>query len=219
MDGEAQFHRETHRAQHPDGVFPIALLRIADEPQDAGLMIVHAADVIDHGKIADVVIEGIDREIPPEGILLDRAVDVITQNPAILQNALIMRLLALQRPESGHFDDFLTEMHMRQTETTPDQTAIAKHPPNLLGMGIGHHIEVLGLAAQQQIADTAADQVGFEPGLLQSIQNFQRVFADQRARKGMLRAGVDSGQSAAFLFRRRLWGRFGRGADQILDEV
>jgi hypothetical protein len=55
-------------------------------------------------------------------------------------------------------------MHVRQAESTADQAAVAEHLAHFLRPGVGGDVEVLGFAAEQQIAYPAADQVGLVAG-------------------------------------------------------
>jgi hypothetical protein len=61
----------------------IALHRVADQPDQPGLEIGQTADIVQHGKIGDIVVQGVNGEIAPPGIVLDPAVDVVTENAAI----------------------------------------------------------------------------------------------------------------------------------------
>jgi len=53
---------------------------------------------------------------------------------------------------------------MRQTEAPADQPAVAELSLDLLRRRIGGDIEILGMAADQQITDRAADDIGLESG-------------------------------------------------------
>jgi hypothetical protein len=114
-------------------------------------------------------------------------------------------------PEGRHLDDFPPESHVGQSKTTSDQSGIANQIADLIGRGAGGHIEILGVLAQQQIADAAADDVGGVPGFLQTLNH-------------LLSAGTDAiGADAVTLLRDdacllRQWRRFriGMNADRSI---
>ena len=60
---------------------------------------------------------------------------------------------------------------MRQTETSADQPAVAEEALDLLRQRVGRDIEILGLQADHQVADTTADQKGRESRLAQAIED------------------------------------------------
>src|SRR3569623_3704233 len=82
VEAEAELGGETHGPQHAHRVFAITLLWIADQPQHAGLQILHAVDENDDGEILDVVIERVDGEVAPLGNIFDGDVDYVEQEAA-----------------------------------------------------------------------------------------------------------------------------------------
>jgi hypothetical protein len=66
---------------------------------------------------------------------------------------------------------------MGQTEAPANQATPRKHPLDLFGGGVGGHIEVLGMLAQQQITHTAANNVSLITCILQIAYDFSRVRA------------------------------------------
>src|SRR5690606_23180442 len=70
-------------------------------------------------------------------------------------------------------------------EPALDQAAVAEQGLELLGRGIGGHVEVLGLQARQQVAHRAPHQMGLVPALAQPVQHAQRCGADVLAGDGM----------------------------------
>ena len=129
-------------------------------------------------EVFNAVIQRVDGEIAPPGVFLETAIDVVAQYPPafIDQHGIITLLTGTAK--SGHLDDMPAEMHMRQPEAAADQAAIGKRGPHLLGQGIGGHIEVLGLQAQQDIAHAAADQKCLVVGSLESIEHLERRGGD-----------------------------------------
>lgn len=81
---------------------------------------------------------------------------------------------------------------MRQAKAAADQATVAEQRFDFLRRGAGGHVEILGMAADQQVADCAADQVGTKARFAQAVQHAQRVGADVLARDGVLIAWDDA---------------------------
>ncbi len=60
---------------------------------------------------------------------------------------------------------------MCQSKAPTDKTAIAEQLAYLFWPCVGNDIEILGFTPQQDVADTASDQVGLVTGILQAIQD------------------------------------------------
>jgi hypothetical protein len=82
VDGEVEARRKHERAHHPDGIFLEAFVRIPDAAHDAGAQVVDAAGVVDDRQRADVVEQGVDREITPESVFFGRAKGVVVVDDA-----------------------------------------------------------------------------------------------------------------------------------------
>ena len=74
----------------------------------------------------------------------------------------------------------------RTAEAAADQSTVGEELLDLLRRGIGGDVEVFGRPAKQQIAHTAADQIGLVAGLVQAIEHLQGVVTDLATRDGML---------------------------------
>ena len=121
--------------------------------------------VIEHGLIDRVVVECVDREIAPRSVLHPGTKDIVAQHAAML----IDRCIVVWHRFGGvlgagakcrYLDRFRAKQGMHQLETAANQTRAADHPVYLLGCGIGCHIEILGLYALQQVAYSAAHDIG-----------------------------------------------------------
>jgi hypothetical protein len=107
----------------------VTLNRIADQPDQPGLEVGDAAHVVEHREIGDIVIQGVDGEIAPPGIVLDAAVDVVAEDAAIGRAFHAGRRPPRRhrrRRESGDFDDFLAKLDVRQPKAAADQPAVAE---------------------------------------------------------------------------------------------
>ena len=197
----AELGRETHGTDDAHRVFPVARGRVADHAQQTLLCVLQAPVVVDHDLGGRVVVHGIDGEITPRGVLVLRAPYVVTQHATTgvhrmlhagqlaLAGALVAGHLLGCRvvhvgTEGGNLDHLMFTAaainHMDDSETSPDDEGTAKQTLDLLGRGIGGHIEILGPQAQQQVAHRAADDVGLKARLLQTLHHVQRPVIHQR---------------------------------------
>ncbi len=189
---KAQLAGETHRPQHAHRVLAVPPLRVvADEAQPSGAQVIEAVGVVEDGKVADVVVKGVDREIAPEGVLLDGSVGVVAQDQSVFDPPVGLCHVRVEAAEGRHLDDLGAEVDMGQAEASPDQPAIAKDPAYFFGLGVGGDVEVLGLAPEQEVADPAAHQMGLKAGLAQAIQDLEGIGADVGARDVVFRTGYD----------------------------
>ena len=180
---ESELGRETRRAQHAHRVLAVPGLRIADQSQHALADIVDAARVVPHREIGDVVIKRIRREIAPPDVLVDRAIDVVAQNAsALVVRARVVELAVvfvvnLRRRRRGtecrDLDDLVTVVHVGEAEAPPDQPAVAKQPADVFRQRVSRDVKILGLDAEQQVADAAADEERLVTSVLQAVEHLQ----------------------------------------------
>ena len=152
------------------------------------------------GEIGDVVGEGIDGKVATQCVLFRSAEDIVPQDHPFLAlqmawwSTLPLGLLpapfhrqALRDSgaKCGNLDDLIGKMEVGQPETPPDQAAIAEEPLDLPGSGIGNHVEVFRFTPQEEVADTAADQVGDKTVVLETIQYPEGIGAEHPARNGV----------------------------------
>jgi hypothetical protein len=71
---------------------------------------------------------------------------------------------------------------MREPETAADYPAVPEQPLHLVWMRVGADVEVFRSASEQQVTHAAADEVGDEIALVESVKNLQRVRVDLFAR-------------------------------------
>ena len=191
VEGEVEPCGKFQGAQHAHRILGEAHQRIADHPQPAGFEVSQPTDVIDDAEAGDVVEQGVDGEVPPEGVLARGAEDVFRQQ------AMVIRILGKvvggsQAPEGGYFHHRVrAEADMGQAETPANQKTVAEQPLDLLWRSVGAYVEVLGGASQQQVADPAADQIGEMPGPLQVVEHLEGVRVDPAARNAVRGARQD----------------------------
>ena len=188
--------RQHDRAEHANGILEKADVRIADRANDARIEIPQSADVVDNRKGRDVVKEGVDREIATERVLFWGAVGVIPINEPISRrrgrdiSAVVLgdfrtvrRVRQLEVTlrgghlfaERGDFDDFGSELDVRQTEPTPDDPAVAKEFLDLVWLRRGADVEILRAPTEQEVADGTADEIRRVTALVQPIEHLEGV--------------------------------------------
>ena len=136
-------------------------------------------------------------------VVLDGAVDVVAdQAPAFVLLAIAAAVVAVGA-ESGDLDDLAPEHHVGQAETPADQAAVAEQGLDLFRGGVGGHVEILRMAADQQVAHRAPDEIAGEAGIAQPVQDAQCIGTDVPAREGVLVARDDAQGDGG-------WGGLGR---------
>ena len=80
---------------------------------------------------------------------------------------------------------------MRQPEPAADDPAVPEQPLDLVRVRVGGDVEVLRDAAEHQVPDAAADEVGDVVAPLQPEQDPERVGIDIPARNRVIRARDD----------------------------
>jgi hypothetical protein len=109
---------------------------------------------------------------------------------------LIDTVVVIDRRMSGakgrHFDDLVTEAHMRKMKAPADQAAIAKQLPHLIRVRIRRDVEILRIHAEEQVAHRASDEERLIAGLSEPIQDFQGIRGDVGPRNGMFIARENS---------------------------
>jgi transglutaminase-like putative cysteine protease len=177
--------------EHAHRIFGETDQRVTNHPQAARLEVDQPADVIDDAEGADIVKQGVDGEVAAEGILARGAEDVLHHEMMIVRvlGEIVTGRLAT---ECGNLHQLVSaKAHMGQAEAPADQVTVAEQPLDLLRRSIRTDVEVLGGALEQQVAHTAANQVGQMAGAMQPVQNAQGVGVDSAARQAMLGAGQD----------------------------
>ena len=147
-----------------------------------------------------VVVHGIHGEVAARGVLVLRAPDVVTQHAAIgvhrvlhmgqcqLAGALIARhllgLAVVQKgAEGGDFNHLMLAPtaidHVHDAKALADDEGAAKQAFDLLGRGVGGHVEVLGAQAQQQVTHGATHDVGFIACILEGAHHVHSAMVNQ----------------------------------------
>nr|GFC68926.1 hypothetical protein [Tanacetum cinerariifolium] len=85
LDAEIKLGGETHSAQHSHRVFFIALLRIANQPDETIADVVYAVGEIEHAFGDRVVIQGVDGEVATLCVFFQRAFETTTDDAGITE--------------------------------------------------------------------------------------------------------------------------------------
>ncbi|CAM5455378.1 hypothetical protein SSTU70S_01277 [Stutzerimonas stutzeri] len=114
----------------------------------------HTVGVIENALAGRVVVQRIDGEVAPLGVVVERAVDVVAQNASAfvargqVTGILVIVFFGVIGAERGDFDDLAAEMHVYQLEAAPDNPRVAEFGPYLFGGGAGGDVVVLGVEVQ-----------------------------------------------------------------------
>ena len=141
-----------------------------------------AAHVVDDLLGLEVVEQPVDREVAPARVLLGRAEDVVPADQQVaalglgaLAAAFLFLHLARVGAERGRLDDLRSEEDVREAEAAPDDAAVLEQAPDVVRRRAGDDVEVLRFAAEHQVADAAADQVGGVIVAAQALDDFGGV--------------------------------------------
>ncbi len=94
--------------------------------------------------------------------------------------------------ERGHLDDLHPELDVREPEPSSDDPAVPKELLDLIRMCGGADVEILRPAAEEQVADAAAHEVGHVMVLPQTVEHLQCIRIDIAARDRVLFASDDT---------------------------
>ena len=242
LDGEAQageLGREAHGADDAHRVFAVARGRVADHAQELLLGVLDALVIVHHDLGLRVVVHGVDGEVAARGVFVLRAPDVVAQHAAagvhrmlhagegrargllVAADLLLGGGVVQVGAEGGDLDHLVLAApavhHVDDAEALADDEGAAEESLDLLGRGVGGHVEVLGFEAQQQVAHGAADDVGLVAGV------FQRAHDLGRAAVHQVRVdAVDGGRhflTLAETVLAALGGGAGILAQQLVDEL
>ena len=166
LDRHAELRGKAYGAHHAHGVFAETDVGVANRTQHPLLKVRKPPDVVDHVEGLDIVEEPVDCEVAPLGVLLRGAegvVAVLVEFAGASGVVLLVggRLLA----EGARLDDGLAEDDVCQAEAAADEEAPWEEALDFARLGVGSDVEVLRLAAEKEVADAAADELGLETGV------------------------------------------------------
>jgi hypothetical protein len=80
--------------------------------------------------------------------------------------------------EGGYLDDLAAEAHVDDSEATANHPGVAKQFVHFLGGGVGGHVKILGVASQQQVAYSTANQERLKVLTAQARHYLEGAIAD-----------------------------------------
>ena len=179
LHGEAQTGREFDGAQNADRIFLKADVRLADGAHQPGFEVGFAVDEVEHLARDGVVKEAVDGQVTSTGVFFDVAEDVVAGHQQIFGQ--VVESVGGVRAEGRGLNDLSRgKKDVGEAKASTDEAAVAKHRAHLVRMSGGGDVEVLGGAAQQQVAHAAAREVGLEALGSQALDHPQRIFVDER---------------------------------------
>jgi len=142
---------------HSNRILLKFFIRVADRSDDLLPQVGHPTDVVYDGEICDIIEKTVYRDIPPQSIVRWRSKTVRPNDiPFFCLDFLKFR----STPESGHFDGLSSlKENVNQSKSTADDPAVSKEGINLIGVGIGGHIEIFRGFSKEKIPDASAHKI------------------------------------------------------------
>ncbi len=182
------------------------------ESRVANLKVVEPADVVEDHLLRGIEEQRVDREVAALRVLLRGPEDVVLRDQEIVGRSrrgivagdvgsdldlrvLRGRLVGLA-PERGGLDDVVAVGDVREAEAASDDARVAEQAPDLARVRARRDVEVLRDATDEQVADAAADEVGFEAVALEARDDAQRVLVEPALGDGLGRDGAGRGPAA-----------------------
>jgi hypothetical protein len=136
---------------------PESFVRVPDRSDDLSPQVCHPTDVVYDGEICDIIEKTVHRDVAPQSILCRRSKTVCPNDiPFLCLDFLKFR----STPESGHFDGFSSlKENLDQSESVADDPAVSKEGIDLMGVGIGGHIEIFRDFSKEKIPDASSDEI------------------------------------------------------------
>jgi hypothetical protein len=160
LDGISEAGGEADGADHAQLVFAEAERGLADGADEAGAEIVAATDEVENFAGARIEEQGVDGEVAAADVFFGGAgEDDVVGMPAVG--------IAHIGAEGGHLDLQGILDDNDDAELRADGKAVRKKLLNALGHGIGGNVVIERLAAELEVSDASADEVGLVAGFVQ----------------------------------------------------
>ena len=204
LDAEIKLGRKTDRPEHPDRVFADSCCRVTDGADEFLLEILHSADVVDDGKVGNIIGKGIDSKITAPGIFLGRAEKIVPEQHAVVtfqqmsvftrhllerrifrafRVSFSFRLVIFRRvsafTECCQLDDFVFEVEVRKPETPSNKTTVAEQFFDFRRGCVSCQVKIFRCPLEEQVTDRSADQEGFVAVVTEAIHDSQGIGADK----------------------------------------
>ena len=143
---------------HPNRVLLKFFIRIADGPDDLFLEARYPTDIVNDGKIRNIVEEAIDRDVAAQGILLRGPKAVSLENLPVIGQSLFKFRVAPESGDLNHLSPFKEDMD--QPEPSAYDPAVFKKGMDLVGVSIRGDIKILRDLSKEKIPDASSDEAG-----------------------------------------------------------
>jgi hypothetical protein len=157
FDGKSGARSMADDPDHSDRILLKSFIRVTDRSDNLSIEVRHPADIVYNGEICNIIKKTIHGDVPTQGILRRCSKAVCPNDIAFF---CLDFLKFRSTPKSGHFDDLPSfEENMNQSKSATDDPAVLKESINLMGMGIGSHIEILRGFSEEKIPNASADEI------------------------------------------------------------
>jgi hypothetical protein len=157
-------------SNHSDRILLESLIRIANGSNDLMLEVCHSIDIVNNGKICDIIEKSINRDVPAQGILLRCPKALFPDEfPFFCLYFFEFRPTS----ESGYFDDLSSfKEYVDQSEPTANEATILEESVDLMGVRIGDDIEVFWNLSEEKIPNTSTDEISQKPMAVETVEDF-----------------------------------------------
>src|SRR6185312_8744170 len=152
----------------------------------------HPAAPVEDLAAVEIVEERVDREIAADRVFVSLAEDVVAPDEEVLFLFRLLRVLAKGR-DLDHLA--AAEEHVGEAEAAADDAAVAEERADVLGARARRDVEVFGPAAEQEIADAAAYEIGLKAVSLEAAYDLGGVGID----RGLVQKRVVPNEAGAFV--------------------
>jgi hypothetical protein len=144
-------------ANHSDRILVKSFIRIADGLNDPMLEVSDSTDIVDNGKICNIVEKAINRDISAQGILCRGSKTFFSDD---LASFCFHFLEFRSTPESGYLNDLSSfKKNMGQPKPASNNSTILKESIDLMGVRIGGDIKVFRELSEEEISNTSTDEI------------------------------------------------------------
>jgi hypothetical protein len=160
----------TDDSNHSNRILLESLIRIANGSNDVMLEVYHSTDIVDDGKICNIIEKSIDGDVPAQGVLFWCPKALF---PDEFSFFCLYFFKFRSAPESGYFDDLTSlEEYMDQSEPTANDATIFKESIDLMGVRIRDDIEVFWNLSEEKIPNTSSDEISQKPVSVETVKDF-----------------------------------------------